>query len=261
MDEKECLRCACPSSLLLFLLPFSLNLHAIIVKSCIEACVCVCVCVCVYSRLIPAPKILAVGRNYVAHAKELGNAVPTEPWFFLKPSSSLLLPGQGPMELPPQCKDLHFETELGVLIGRGGRDISEDDALNYVSGYVLALDMTARDLQEEAKQKRLPWTAAKGFDTFCPISSPIPKSAVPDPQNVELKLTVGGTVKQHGNTKSMIFSVARQIAAASRMFTLFPVCPVQLQWCHHVAISQSVYVCVCERERERVSERMSAFAL
>jgi len=168
-------------------------------------------------------KIICVGRNYAEHAKELGNAVPaanSEPWFFLKPASSLLL--KGPMEMPPQCKSLHFETELGVLISKGGRDISEIDALMHVGGYLLALDMTARDLQDVAKEKRLPWSTAKGFDTFCPISKMVKKSLVPDPQNVELKLSINGVVKQHGHTKDMLFSVARQIASFSKVMTLQP---------------------------------------
>jgi hypothetical protein len=105
-------------------------------------------------RLIArSTKIICVGRNFVDHAKELGNAVPTEPFFFLKPPSSLLL--SGAIEKPPQVTDLHFEVELGVLIGTGGRDIPKSKAMSHIAGYVLALDMTARCVQEAAKAKRL----------------------------------------------------------------------------------------------------------
>jgi acylpyruvate hydrolase len=172
-------------------------------------------------RLIArSTKIICVGRNFVDHAKELGNAVPTEPFFFLKPPSSLLL--SGAIEKPPQVTDLHFEVELGVLIGTGGRDIPKSKAMSHIAGYVLALDMTARCVQEAAKAKRLPWTLAKGFDTFCPISKVVPGRKVADPQSLDLWLKVDGQLRQQGNTRDMIFSIADQIAFLSQRMSLTP---------------------------------------
>jgi acylpyruvate hydrolase len=157
-------------------------------------------------------KVVAIGRNYAEHAAgfasivlinlaELGNAVPTSPFFFLKPASSIIRVGQ-PIEVPPKCNELHHEgmkqflpflinvVELGVIIGKEGRDIPKEKAMDYVAGYTLALDMTARELQNKAKEKGLPWTEAKGYDTFCPVGDFIPKEKIPDPSNVELWLKV-----------------------------------------------------------------------
>jgi acylpyruvate hydrolase len=105
-------------------------------------------------------KIVAVGRNYADHAKELGNAVPSKPLLFLKPPSAYITAGQQ-IEIPLGCSDLHHEIELGVVIGRQCRRVTEAEAMDYVGGYCLALDMTARDFQEEAKAKGHPWTLAK----------------------------------------------------------------------------------------------------
>lgn len=168
--------------------------------------------------LAQSPKIICVGRNYVEHAKELGNAVPKEPFFFLKPASSLLLTGS--IERPAEVTDLHYEVELGVVIGTGGRDIPEAKALEHVAAYCLALDMTARCQQEKAKAAKLPWTLAKGYDTFCPISKIVPKRQLVDPQSADLWLKVDGVLKQQGNTRQMIFSIAQQIAYISRRMTL-----------------------------------------
>ncbi|GAB5591542.1 hypothetical protein Unana1_06442 [Umbelopsis nana] len=163
-------------------------------------------------------KIVAIGRNYSEHAKELGNAVPKSPFFFLKPTSSFLANG-GSIEVPQGC-DVHHEIELAAIIGREARDVKAADALNYVDGWALAIDMTARDLQAQAKSKGLPWSAAKGFDTFTPISDFIPKNAIPDPHNVSLWLKVNDTIKQNGNTKDMIFDIAKLIEYVSTIMKL-----------------------------------------
>ncbi|EGD83105.1 fumarylacetoacetate hydrolase domain-containing protein 1 [Salpingoeca rosetta] len=165
-------------------------------------------------------KIVCVGRNYKAHAAELGNAVPSKPMLFLKPPSSLLLPGDGPIEIPREVTELHHEVELGVVIGDTGRDVAEADAMKLVDGYVLALDMTARNLQQEAKEKGHPWSVAKGYDTFCPISDVVAKERVADPSNVRLWCSVDGEMRQDGNTKDMIFSIPTLISYISRIFTL-----------------------------------------
>ncbi|KAK6174764.1 hypothetical protein SNE40_017980 [Patella caerulea] len=166
-------------------------------------------------------KIVAVGRNYSEHAAELGNAVPTKPILFLKPTSSYITAGN-PIKIPKGCSSLHHEVELGIVIGQRGVDIQENNAMDYVGGYILALDMTARDFQDEAKKKGQPWSLAKGFDTSCPVSGFIEKEKILDPGNVRLWLKVNDAVKQDGNTKDMIFNVPFLISYISGFFTLEP---------------------------------------
>ena len=171
-------------------------------------------------------KLVCVGRNYAAHAKELGNAVPTKPVLFLKPSTSLALT-PSPLLVPDDVTSLHHEVELGLVIGRTAKDISPSDAHSYVSGYVVALDMTARNLQDEAKKGGLPWSVAKGYDTFAPISHLLPLSALPGDllaegtkSEVELWCQVNGEVKQKGSTGLMLFQMPFLLAYISRIFTL-----------------------------------------
>ena len=113
-------------------------------------------------------KIICLGRNYAEHAKELGHEVPKEPVIFLKPPSALIEPNQT-IILPRKSREVHHEVELAVIIGKRGKDIPRERAMDYVLGYTVFMDITARDLQSEAKKKGLPWTVAKGFDTFAPI--------------------------------------------------------------------------------------------
>ncbi|KAH6902423.1 mitochondrial protein [Coprinopsis sp. MPI-PUGE-AT-0042] len=175
-------------------------------------------------------KIVAIGRNYVAHAKELGNATPKEPFFFLKPTSSYL-PSGGKVEIPRGVV-AHHEVELGLVIGKTGRDIKQADASSYISGYsarqlilifscsALAVDMTARNVQDKVKKAGLPWSSAKGFDTFTPIGSFIPKSKILDPHNLRLKLTVNGQTKQDGTTGDMMFKIPQLVENVSSIMTL-----------------------------------------
>ncbi|RGB40844.1 hypothetical protein C1646_663509 [Rhizophagus diaphanus] len=163
-------------------------------------------------------KIVGIGRNFSEHAKELGNAVPTSPFFFLKPTSSYLLSGEE-VEIPKGCI-VHHEVELGVVIGKDGRDIRESEAMNYVEGYALGIDLTARNLQDVVKKKGLPWSAAKGFDTFTPIGKFIPKSEIEDPHNVNLWLKLNGEMKQNGITKDMIFNIPTLIEYVSSIMKL-----------------------------------------
>ncbi|KAI0957680.1 hypothetical protein AcW1_005990 [Taiwanofungus camphoratus] len=158
------------------------------------------------------------GRNYSEHIKELSNDTPREPMFFLKPTTSYL-PSGGDVQIP-QGVTAHYEVELGIVIGKTGRDVSQADAESYVAGYALAVDMTARNMQDEVKKKRHPWSAVKGFDTFTPISSYIPKSSVSDPHNLNLTLKVNGVTKQDGNTSNMIFPLPRIIEHVSSIMTL-----------------------------------------
>lgn len=164
-------------------------------------------------------KIVAVGRNYAAHAKELGNAVPKEPVLFMKPTSSYLEVG-GTIEIPHPLESLHHEVELAVVISKKARDVPEASAMDYVAGYALALDMTAREIQASAKAAGLPWTVAKGQDTFTPISSVLPKEAVPDPDNLELWLKVDGEIRQKGSTQDMMFKIPFLISHISSIMTL-----------------------------------------
>ncbi len=162
-------------------------------------------------------KILCVGRNYRAHAKELGNEVPVEPMLFYKPPSSLLDPG-GNVELPPASvsERVEHEVELGVVIGRRLRRASVEEARAAIFGLTLVGDITARDLQKKDGQ----WWRAKGMDTFCPVG-PVVVTGL-DPQALAIVGTVNGEVRQSGHTRDMIFPVAEVLAYASQALTLEP---------------------------------------
>lgn len=168
-------------------------------------------------RLAPASpaKILCVGRNYKAHASELGNEVPPEPLLFLKPSSSILDP-EGAIELPPRSisERVDHEAEIGVIIGKSARRVSREDAAAHIFGYTLVGDITARDLQKKDGQ----WTRAKGMDTFCPVG-PVVVTGL-EAQALAITCRVNGEQRQHGTTADMIFSIADLIAYASRVMTL-----------------------------------------
>ena len=166
-------------------------------------------------------KLICIGQNYARHAAEMNSSVPTEPVVFLKPASSLISSGDA-IVLPRMSANVHHEVELVARIGRRGKDIPESEALAYVSGYAVGLDMTARDLQAKAKHRGHPWSVAKGFDTFAPLGAFAAATLVPDVQNVMLTLTVNGEVRQRGTTADMVFTVAQLIAYCSRVFTLEP---------------------------------------
>lgn len=160
-------------------------------------------------------KVLCIGRNYAAHAKELGHDVPSEPLLFLKPPSSLLDPG-GTIRLPPESARVEHEAELGVVIGKRARNVAREDALAHVFGYTCVGDITARDLQ----RKDVQFTRAKGFDTFCPVGPWIETEL--DPSALRVRCRVSGATKQDGATANMIFDVPTLVAYASRMMTLEP---------------------------------------
>lgn len=167
--------------------------------------------------LIPG-KIIAIGRNYSEHAKEVGGTLPTEPLIFAKLPSAIIGPGQ-PITWRKSITDqVDWEGELAVVIGKRARRVSEEDAMNYVFGYTIANDVTARDLQ---RVKDSQWTRAKGLDTFCPLGPYIvPRDEIADPHELALKTLVNGETRQDGNTRDMIFKIAFLISYASRMFTL-----------------------------------------
>ena len=164
-------------------------------------------------------KILCIGRNYVDHIKELGNETPSAPVVFMKPATSVIDDGEA-VVIPAYSSECHYEAELAVLIGTDGRNIAEADALNYVAGYGVAIDMTLRDVQDGLKKKGLPWDIAKGFDTACPLSEFVPAACVADPQAVTISLKLNGREQQNGSTSLMITPVARIISYLSGIFTL-----------------------------------------
>ncbi|MER3525346.1 MAG: hypothetical protein C4326_15210, partial [Ignavibacteria bacterium] len=163
------------------------------------------------SRTMRVGKIFCVGRNYAAHAKEMHAETPEAPVIFLKPPTAILHNG-GEVVLPPISKELHYEVEMVVLLGREGKNISLHEALAYVGGYAVGLDMTLRDVQAEAKKKGLPWTVAKGFDTSAPVSSFVEAECIRDPHHLALALKVNGILRQQSNTRRMIFSIEELIA-------------------------------------------------
>ncbi|MEM9488852.1 MAG: fumarylacetoacetate hydrolase family protein [Myxococcota bacterium] len=164
---------------------------------------------------IKPTKILCLGRNYRAHAEELGNAIPKEPLMFFKPPSALVESG-GAIVRPRGYDRVDFEGELAVVIATRARRVSADRALDYVLGYTCLNDVTVRDLQKRDKQ----WSRAKGFDTFCPVGPRIVTGL--DPGDLRLITRVNGEVRQDGRTSSMILSTAEYIAFASRYMTLEP---------------------------------------
>ncbi len=166
--------------------------------------------------LLPG-KILAIGRNYVEHAKELNNEVPTQPLVFAVMPSAIIGTGDVIEWENDLTEQVDWEGELAVIIGKTARKVSQADALDHVFGYTVANDVSARDLQNRDKQ----WVRAKGLDTFCPIGPQIVTAdEVADPQNLTITTTVDGEQKQHGSTANMIFKVAFLIEYLSRAFTL-----------------------------------------
>ncbi len=160
-------------------------------------------------------KIICVGRNYVAHAKEHNADVPKVPLIFFKPPSSLIGPGDA-IVLPPQSQQVEQEAELAVVIGRRGRGITTEDAIAHVLGYTIANDVTARDLQRSDSQ----WTRAKGFDTFCPLGPWIETDF--DPADGLITCHINGEMRQMASTRDMVFRVQQLIAFISSIMTLEP---------------------------------------
>ena len=167
------------------------------------------------------PAIICIGRNYLEHARELGNEVDENPIVFFKNPGALCASGDS-IRLPHICKDpapqVDFEGELAVLIGRDAKNVTEKDALDYVGGYAVANDVSARWWQKHGSGGQ--YCRGKSFDTFCPITSFVPAESVPDPQNLELKTWVNGSLMQSASTSTMLFSVATLIAELSRDMTL-----------------------------------------
>jgi 2-keto-4-pentenoate hydratase/2-oxohepta-3-ene-1,7-dioic acid hydratase in catechol pathway len=160
-------------------------------------------------------KIVAVGRNYLAHIRELGHEVPSEPLLFLKPPSAVVGDGDD-VVYPEATSNLHYEAELAVVIGQRCRKVAEADALRFVAGYTCANDVTARDLQERDDQ----WARAKGFDTFCPLGPRV--TADVDPADARVTCRLNGELRQDGRTSDLLFPVPKLIAYISAVMTLEP---------------------------------------
>lgn len=166
--------------------------------------------------LSPRPsKIVCIGRNFVEHAKELGNDVPAEPLFFLKPPSSLIGDGEA-IQLPPQSERVEFEGEIAVVVGERLRKASEEEATAAIRAVVALNDVTARDLQRRDSQ----WTRAKGFDTFCAVGEP--REGVFDFGGLELVTRVNGVERQRAFGREMVFSIPFLLSYVSHVMTLEP---------------------------------------
>jgi 2-keto-4-pentenoate hydratase/2-oxohepta-3-ene-1,7-dioic acid hydratase in catechol pathway len=168
---------------------------------------------------IPNPgKIICIGQNYLEHAKESGASKSALPIIFAKYTNSIIGSGE-PIVIPASVKKPDYEGELGVVIGRTGRNIAEDEALTYIAGYLPLNDVSARDWQHRTSQ----WVIGKTCDTFCPIGPAlVTADEIPDPQNLHLKTVINGEVLQSGYTGDMIFSIANLIADMSQVMTLSP---------------------------------------
>lgn len=164
-------------------------------------------------------KIIAIGRNYAEHAKELNNPVPTVPVIFMKPDTAVLKDNK-PFFHPEFSNDIHHEIEIVLKISKEGKHIAEKFAGNYFEEIGLGIDFTARDIQQKHKEKGLPWELAKAFDNSAPLSKFIPKSHFADLRNLNFRLEVNGNLVQNGNTKDLLFSFERIIAFVSQYITL-----------------------------------------
>ena len=167
------------------------------------------------SPVLPRSKVVGIGRNYAAHAAEMGGDVPDEPLMFIKPNTSVIGPGD-PVFYPRQSQEVHYEGELAVVIGRICRDVPAEKAADVIQGYTVANDVTARDLQRKDGQ----FTRAKGFDSFCPLGPWIETEL--DVSDLRVQTYLNGDLKQDGSTRDMIFDVPALVAHVSSVMTLLP---------------------------------------
>jgi len=164
-------------------------------------------------------KIICIGRNYIDHAKELDNPVPTTPMVFMKPSTALLIDDK-PFFYPEFSRKIHYEVEVVLRICKNGRHVEREFAHNYYKEIGLGVDFTARDLQDDLKSKGHPWEIAKAFDFSAPVSKFIPIAELPDVREINFTLTKNGTTVQIGNTKDLIFDFDTLICHISKYFKL-----------------------------------------
>lgn len=173
--------------------------------------------------VFPVRRVYCVGRNYADHAREMGFTGREDPFFFCKPADAILYVPEGEtgeMPYPPGTSNLHYEIELVVALGGGGRDLDIEQAAACIYGYAVGLDMTRRDLQAEAKKAGRPWTMAKGFDQSAPIGTIAPASVIGHPSRGAITLSVNGGERQRGDLAEQIWSVPETIAFLSRLVTL-----------------------------------------
>jgi fumarylpyruvate hydrolase len=176
-----------------------------------------------HAERFPVHRIYCVGRNYEEHAKEMGFTGREPPFFFLKPTDSLVVVESsqtGQMPYPSLTQNLHHEIELVVAIGKGGRNILAADAAQHIYGYAVGLDMTRRDLQNEMKKQGRPWCIGKAFDHSAPIGPITPIAQAGDVNNAEISLTVNGTDRQRSNVAKLIWNVAETIEHLSAAWEL-----------------------------------------
>ncbi len=164
-------------------------------------------------------KIFCIGRNYVDHAKELNNPVPSEPLIFMKPPTALVVNNK-PFFYPDFTRDLHYEGEIVLHVCKNGRSVQPEFAHRYYDAVAFGIDFTARDLQDKLKQKGQPWEIAKGFDRSAPLSKWIPLAELPNPQDIHFQLRKNSQVVQDGHTRDLIFPFDTLIVHISRYFTL-----------------------------------------
>lgn len=171
------------------------------------------------TKAVQVRNIFCIGRNYAAHIAELGNRPEEDPVVFIKPTSALHPPGT-PIVLPTHSCDVHYEAELVLLVGQGGKNIPENKALQHIAGYGLGLDLTARDLQTKAKQGGLPWAVAKGFDCAATVTQFVPAEHIEQAQHIEFQMYLNGQLRQHGDTRKMLFPIPFIVHYLSKVFTL-----------------------------------------
>lgn len=164
-------------------------------------------------------KVIAIGRNYAAHAEELNNPLPTSPVIFMKPDTAVLKDNK-PFYHPEFSNDIHYELEVVLKVCKEGKHIAEKFAANYFEEIGLGIDFTARDLQSIQKEKGLPWEIAKSFDNSAVISHFIPKGSAEELKNLQFELKINGETRQQGNTKNILFSFEKIIAYVSQFITL-----------------------------------------
>lgn len=175
-----------------------------------------------FEQRFPIRRVFCVGRNYGAHAREMGSDPNREPPFFFTKPADAVVPASGAVPYPPATQDLHHEVELVVALGAGGADVDPAQALDLVWGYGVGLDLTRRDLQSVAKDSGRPWDMAKGFDASAPCSPLAPAASLGHPQDARIWLEVNGAVRQEGNLNEMIWPIPDMIAYLSRLVTLAP---------------------------------------
>jgi fumarylpyruvate hydrolase len=173
-------------------------------------------------QVFPLRRVFCVGRNYAAHAREMGADPDREPPFFFTKPADAVVPASGTVPFPPATRDLHHEVELVVALKAGGANIAPEHALDLVWGYAAGVDLTRRDLQDVAKKASRPWDLAKGFDASGPCSPLQPLACTGHPEQARVWLEVNGEVKQDGNLNEMIWPVPDVIAYLSRFVTLAP---------------------------------------